>query len=652
MPWDHKLDDQDDFVEIYYTGDTWKLLDDVHTAPREGEVVVLRIYHSEQVKRSVVVKDDDTLTKEEMIKFSAEVEAAMLQELQTWAKYKCFSRKMRKHARNVIDSRWVIKWKWDQDTQSVDESNQTKAVARKVIRARLTVRGFKDIEKHLIDRYAGTAQRYSQRCLASEAVVRKWDIATTDISKAFLQGVTYKELAEITGEPLREVNFYLPSANTHLLNQVEGFSGFNPQTEVLHCDKPGTGSVDAPRCFSMKLSVCTKKECGMTDSSIDAELCMLHVERNGQKELVCLMTKHVDDLKVTGERSWIEFVLKKIQETFGNLKIVWNSFTNCGVCHDQNKITKELTLDQIEYGKQLRIIAHSDLKTMKNDEFCGHELHALYMSLVGAVAYMYLTRLDVLVYISAKQRHSHKPKIEHVKSLNKLIRYVQAHPKKLAYRNMKQGPTHLRVVSDAAFKKEEEKGHALRGALYLRAEGHLAHSHITNSVIHVLEFQTKAIRHVTRSTFAAELHSACDSADLGLLVLLILHEFHSGEVTKAQARHLRTYGGYSINMSMQIDAMSVFAAVTATFIKHPAEKGLLSHVQFLRELLDSHVLGSLLWVDTRDMLSDGMTKGAVDRAALHEVMSGVQRIVHAVKAWSSKIALKNAPPKLSEDIAA
>ena len=68
--------------------------------------------------------------------------------------------------------------------------------------------------------------------------------------------------------------------------------------------------------------------------------------------------------------------------------------------------------------------------------------------------------------------------------------------------------------------------------------------------------------------------------------------------------------------------MSVYSAVTATYIKHPAEKSLLSHVQFLRELLDSHVLGALMWVDTRDMVSDGLTKGAVDRDALHKVMDG------------------------------
>ena len=57
--------------------------------------------------------------------------------------------------------------------------------------------------------------------------------------------------------------------------------------------------------------------------------------------------------------------------------------------------------------------------------------------------------------------------------------------------------------------------------------------------------------------------------------------------------------------------MSVFAAVSAVFIKTPAEKSLLCHVQFLRELLDYGVLAAIVWLDTRDMLSDGLTKGSV-----------------------------------------
>ena len=117
----------------------------------------------------------------------------------------------------------------------------------------------------------------------------------------------------------------------------------------------------------------------------------------------------------------------------------------------------------------------------------------------------------------------------------------------------------------------------------------------------------------------------------------MLHEINVGAVTKAQARELRDNGGYSIPMTLMIDAKSVYAAITATYVKHPAEKGLLSHVQFIRELLDSHVLTALIWIDTSDMLSDGLTKGSVDRAALHECMTGTQSFNHEFELWSSKL---------------
>ena len=148
-----------------------------------------------------------------------------------------------------------------------------------------------------LESYAGTSQRYSQRMLVSEAVKKGWDICTTDISKAFLQGVTYKELAEATGEPLREVNFYLPAYCIPILRKIEGYQDFDPNKEVLHCEKPGTGCNDAPRCFSIKLAKVTRDICGLMPSTIDNELCMKHVQQNGRNVLCALMANHVDDLK-------------------------------------------------------------------------------------------------------------------------------------------------------------------------------------------------------------------------------------------------------------------------------------------------------------------------------------------------------------------
>jgi hypothetical protein len=129
----------------------------------------------------------------------------MLKELCSWAELKCFTRKSRQHASNIIDVRWVLKNKWEQPTvdaltggptvSALTGGSGTTEVAKvakpvKTIRARLTVRGFKDTDKGDVDRYADTSDRSSQKVLVSEAVLRGWDICTADISKAFLQGAT------------------------------------------------------------------------------------------------------------------------------------------------------------------------------------------------------------------------------------------------------------------------------------------------------------------------------------------------------------------------------------------------------------------------------------------------------------------------------
>ena len=154
---------------------------------------------------------------------------------------------------------------------------------------------------------------------------------------------------------------------------------------------------------------------------------------------------------------------------------------------------------------------------------------------------------------------------------------------------------------------------------------------------HTVEYMSKALRHVTRSTFSSELLAACDSVDLGLLIITLLHELEKGPITCTKHRELRENGGFSMHMTLSIDAQSVYAAITALALKAPAEKGLLAHVQFIRELLDNGVLSALNWIDTRDMAADGLTKGAVDRDQLHDVMDGTLKFNQSVKTWSPKV---------------
>ena len=60
-------------------------------------------------KKAVIERDTDLLTSDEVYKHREEVSAAILAELKTWLKYKCFERRKRSIARNIVDCKWVIK---------------------------------------------------------------------------------------------------------------------------------------------------------------------------------------------------------------------------------------------------------------------------------------------------------------------------------------------------------------------------------------------------------------------------------------------------------------------------------------------------------------------------------------------------------------
>ena len=100
-------------------------------------------------------------------------------------------------------------------------------------------------------------------------------------------------------------------------------------------------------------------------------------------------------------------------------------------------------------------------------------------------------------------------------------------------------------------------------------------------------------------------------------------------------------------MVLFIDALSVYAAVTANQIKIPADSSVLCYLQYLRELLEHRVLHALVWVDTRDMVADGMTNGAVERKDIHTTMLGDVINNHPMKLWRPKQLVDGVPGSIT-----
>ena len=86
---------------------------------------------------------------------------------------------------------------------------------------RLALRGFKDIQADELEAFAATASRQSQRILCSELACRPhWKFVSLDVNKAFLQGMTYKEIHDLTGEAEREVHFTLSPRSSSSLEKA------------------------------------------------------------------------------------------------------------------------------------------------------------------------------------------------------------------------------------------------------------------------------------------------------------------------------------------------------------------------------------------------------------------------------------------------
>ena len=310
-------------------------------------------------------------------------------------------------------------------------------------------------------------------------------------------------------------------------------------------------------------------------------------------------------------------------------------------------------MDQDDYIKGIKVCVSSEITKTASEAKAGAELHAQYWSVLGAIAYAVLTRPDIAVFVSALQRWSHAPAIIHCKRLNAVVRWAQRNPRGICYKPLDSSSrptgstiaTHLREISDAAFKKEDTSGHSMRGACWVRCVGNTLDDMQKSSPGHLLEFVARSQRRVTRSTFTSELQGGCDSVDKGFLIMQTLDEMQTGRISAAEALARREHGGWAVPAALYLDALSVFASITATFIKTPADNGVLVHCLYLRELLDNDVLFALIWLDTRDMTSDGFTKGSVDRKALHDLMDGQVNFQHACKAFRAKHLIKQSPGK-------
>jgi hypothetical protein len=566
--------------------------------PNADEVLVFKVT-KKGLQQAVIEKALDSLSKEEEAKYHNEVQAAKEKELQNWVDLKCVQQQWRKDATNIVDGKWVIKWK------SVDHN--------KIVKARLTLRGFKDMQGQSVETFAGTTSRWGQRLICSVAALNKWPMFSADVSAAFLKGITFEELAKETGV-VRDVSMELPNDAIGIFRKFKGFETFD-QRHVLKMIRPVWGLNDAPRLWALKadriMRAYTAVPGGTTGYTLKSDRKIYGWWSKG--ELVMLLSTHVDDFKGSCATKAVgEAFVAYMTKQFGTVKCTWNDFTHTGVRHSINK-SGDITMDQYDYVKQLKTIDDTTVKNKPDDWPAEYALKVQFASLLGAVAWMVLTRMDIAVYVVALQRFTQAPQAIHIKRLNTLLRWVRRRPCAIVYKHFPP-PYRVMVVTDSAFKNEDASALAMRGACIGISQ---KNNNNPGGGLHVLEYYARKQKRVVRSTLGAETRAMADGVDVGKVVAIALHEIHSGPLSYEDAREIELRGNqWKIPIEACIDARSLFDALKNEDTRTPTEVAMIFDLMALRESLECKRLDKLWWIDTRDMIADALTKGSIARDAL------------------------------------
>ena len=304
----------------------------------------------------------------------------------------------------------------------------------------------------------------------------------------------------------------------------------------------------------------------------------------------------------------------------------------------------------------------SEALLRQDDEaLCDDDLHNAYRSVLGAVAWTVLTLAILAVYIQALQRRAHQPRILDCKRLNVVIRYMKRHKCGLNSICISH-PMKLTAFTDAAFKAQpgDPTGLAFRGlAAVLQSDTGGDKPHGGDGRANLIDFTVRRQRRVVRSTFSAELNGLVDSVEQMILLQCTLHQIYCGtNLTPEDMICALEHGALYPPLDVCVDARAVYDAIAATDACDPAECSLKLHLISVRDRMQAGIIRRMYWVDTRDMLADGLTKGGIDRTLLQRISNECRYstahecAVHLKASVNSSVATKpstSAPRRVSAE---
>jgi hypothetical protein len=237
-----------------------------------------------------------------------------------------------------LPSRWVIEFKIKEGLR--------------MVKARLCLKGFAERNQHALHTSSPTATRLGRRLVLHWAAEHGWQVASLDVSTAFLQGWTFDQLKSAGYErqpcsfrPPANVWDMLAKINPSLFSQAAA----DPSQYCLELSTAAYGLKDAPLLWNLRIAL-TLRQADLRASRHDS--CVFFgTDASGTVDL--LLSLHVDDALVTGTGPRIAWLHGKMQAAFGPIEQEQGAFRHFGVDVVRDPQTRHVYMSQEFYIQQL-----------------------------------------------------------------------------------------------------------------------------------------------------------------------------------------------------------------------------------------------------------------------------------------------------------
>ena len=483
---------------------------------------------------------------------NAECDAAKSEELQKLKDFNTYI-EVSDVGQDAISSTWVITKKNGQ------------------MKGRLVARGFEDETETRTD--SPTMSKTAFRVLLTMAASKQWEIETTDIKSAFLQG-----------QDLDRDVFLIPPKEANALGKL---------WKLL---KGLYGLKEACRLWYSKVKQSLLKN-GCEEVVTEPGL---FLKKDLSGKTIGAVGVHVDDFLHAGDSQFQKEVIDKIHAEFKVGKNEKSHFMYTGFQLTQHE--QGVLLDQNQYLCDMEIPEISSERCKEKYDPLTESEKTNLRKMAGTLNWVVRGTRPDLSFQQIDASTSFKDGIvgDLIKVRKTLVK-LKENKAEILFPNLGTPMDWIILCfTDAAFGNLGD-GVSSTGAhivfLVNRKSGYCS----------TLDWQANKIKRVVRSTLAAETLSLCDGLENSLHIREIIQEFTD----------------HSVNLPVFaiVDNLSVTEAVRSS--TSVSDKRLRREVGLVKELLKSGQVSKILWAPGKEQLADVMTKLGVDGSnLLHVLQSG------------------------------